>query len=84
MQLATAKIAKPEAIKFVLGQTHSIKTVGDVDEVLVPRRSSVSEVPSGKRALPCSKTHVAQQHKAIFACLAPTYVGCAESGAREE
>jgi len=35
MQLLTVKIEKPEAINFVLGQTHFIKTVEDVHETLV-------------------------------------------------
>ena len=35
MQLTTVKIDKPEAINFVLGQTHFIKTVEDVHEALV-------------------------------------------------
>lgn len=35
MQLHTVKIDKPEAINFVLGQTHFIKTVEDVHEALV-------------------------------------------------
>jgi adenosine/AMP kinase len=35
MQLVTVKIDKPESINFILGQTHFIKTVEDVHEVLV-------------------------------------------------
>ena len=35
MQLLTVKIDKPEAINFILGQTHFIKTVEDVHEALV-------------------------------------------------
>ena len=35
MQLLTVKIDKPEAINFILGQTHFIKTVEDVHETLV-------------------------------------------------
>ena len=35
MQLVTVKIDKPEATNFILGQTHFIKTVEDVHEVLV-------------------------------------------------
>ena len=35
MQLTTVRIEKPEAINFVLGQTHFIKTVEDVHEALV-------------------------------------------------
>jgi hypothetical protein len=35
MNLITVKIDKPEAINFILGQTHFIKTVEDVHEALV-------------------------------------------------
>jgi adenosine/AMP kinase len=35
MNLTTIKIEKPEAINFILGQTHFIKTVEDVHETLV-------------------------------------------------
>jgi adenosine/AMP kinase len=35
MQLITVRIDKPEAINFILGQTHFIKTVEDVHETLV-------------------------------------------------
>jgi adenosine/AMP kinase len=35
MNLSTVKIEKPEAINFILGQTHFIKTVEDVYEALV-------------------------------------------------
>ncbi len=35
MELKTVKIEKPEAINFILGQSHFIKTVEDVHEVLV-------------------------------------------------
>lgn len=35
MQLTTVRIEKPDAINFILGQTHFIKTVEDVHEVLV-------------------------------------------------
>ena len=35
MELTTVKIDKPEAINFILGQTHFIKTVEDVHEALV-------------------------------------------------
>ncbi|MDD3180024.1 MAG: adenosine-specific kinase [Opitutaceae bacterium] len=34
MQLTTVRIEKPEAINFILGQTHFIKTVEDVHEAL--------------------------------------------------
>jgi uncharacterized protein len=34
MQLVTVKIDKPESTNFILGQTHFIKTVEDVHEVL--------------------------------------------------
>jgi len=35
MQLSTVRIEKPEAINFVLGQTHFIKSVEDIHEALV-------------------------------------------------
>jgi adenosine/AMP kinase len=35
MQLHTVKIEKPEAINFILGQTHFIKSVEDIHEALV-------------------------------------------------
>jgi adenosine/AMP kinase len=35
MDIATVRIEKPEAINFVLGQTHFIKSVEDIHEALV-------------------------------------------------
>ena len=35
MDLTTLKIEKPEAINFILGQTHFIKSVEDMHEALV-------------------------------------------------
>ena len=35
MQLFTVQIEKPEAVNFILGQTHFIKSVEDLHEVLV-------------------------------------------------
>lgn len=35
MQLITVKIEKPEAMNFILGQTHFIKSVEDIHEALV-------------------------------------------------
>ena len=35
MQLKTVRIDKPEAINFILGQTHFIKSVEDIHEALV-------------------------------------------------
>lgn len=35
MQLITVKIDKPDAINFILGQTHFIKSVEDIHEALV-------------------------------------------------
>ena len=35
MELVTVKIEKPEAINFILGQTHFIKSVEDIHEALV-------------------------------------------------
>ena len=35
MQIVTVKIEKPEAVNFILGQTHFIKSVEDLHEALV-------------------------------------------------
>lgn len=35
MEISTVKIEKPEAINFILGQSHFIKTVEDVHEALI-------------------------------------------------
>ena len=35
MDIQTVKIQKPEAINFILGQSHFIKTVEDIHEALV-------------------------------------------------
>ena len=35
MQLTTVRIEKPEAVNFILGQTHFIKSVEDIHEALV-------------------------------------------------
>lgn len=35
MQLVSVKIEKPEAVNFILGQTHFIKSVEDIHEALV-------------------------------------------------
>jgi adenosine/AMP kinase len=35
MQLSTVRIDKPEAVNFILGQTHFIKSVEDIHEALV-------------------------------------------------
>lgn len=35
MQLTTVRIDKPEAVNFVLGQTHFIKSVEDIHEALI-------------------------------------------------
>ncbi len=35
MQLTTVKIEKPEAVNFILGQSHFIKTVEDLHEAMV-------------------------------------------------
>ena len=42
MDLTTVTIEKPEEINFILGQTHFIKTVEDVYEVMV------NSVPNAK------------------------------------
>jgi len=35
MELVTVKIEKPDAVNFILGQTHFIKSVEDIHEALV-------------------------------------------------
>jgi adenosine/AMP kinase len=35
MQFSTVKIEKPEAVNFILGQTHFIKSVEDIHEALI-------------------------------------------------
>ncbi|MCL4563011.1 MAG: adenosine-specific kinase, partial [Chloroflexi bacterium] len=35
MEIKTVKIEKPDEINFILGQSHFIKTVEDIYEVLV-------------------------------------------------
>src|SRR5690349_23855081 len=35
MELTTVRIAKPDALNFILGQTHFIKSVEDIHEALV-------------------------------------------------
>ena len=35
MQISTVKIEKPEAVNFILGQTHFVKSVEDLHEALV-------------------------------------------------
>ncbi len=35
MNLKSVKIEKPEAVNFILGQSHFIKTVEDIHEALV-------------------------------------------------
>ena len=44
MEIQTVKIEKPEAINFILGQSHFIKTVEDIHEALV---SSVPGIKFG-------------------------------------
>lgn len=44
MQLVTVKIKKPDDINFILGQSHFIKTVEDIHEVMV---QSVPEIKFG-------------------------------------
>lgn len=61
MQMISVKIDKPEAINFILGQTHFIKSVEDIHEALV---SSVPGIKfglafceaSGKCLVRCSGT----------------------------
>ena len=64
MQLSTVRIEKPEAVNFILGQSHFIKTVEDIHETLV---SGVPGVKfglafceaSGKCLVRCSGTDAA-------------------------
>jgi hypothetical protein len=35
MQLISVNIEKPEAVNFILGQTHFIKSVEDIHEALI-------------------------------------------------
>ncbi len=44
MDLTTVKIDKPEAINFILGQSHFIKTVEDMHEALVSFLQSHSDL----------------------------------------
>ena len=44
MEIQTVKIEKPEAVNFILGQSHFIKTVEDIHEALV---SSVPGIKFG-------------------------------------
>ena len=41
MDLATVKIEKPEAVNFILGQSHFIKTVEDIHEAIVQTNSQM-------------------------------------------
>ena len=49
MEIQTVKIEKPEAINFILGQSHFIKTVEDIHEALV---SSVPGIKFGDLRTP--------------------------------
>ena len=54
MDIQAVKIEKPEAINFILGQSHFIKTVEDIHEVLV---SSVPGIADGDQIkIHCSRT----------------------------
>jgi adenosine/AMP kinase len=61
MQVSTVKIEKPEAINFILGQTHFIKSVEDLHEVLVGAAPGIKFglafcEASGKCLVRCSGT----------------------------
>jgi uncharacterized protein len=61
MQLTTVKIDKPEAVNFILGQTHFIKSVEDLHEVLVAAAPGIKFglafcEASGKCLVRCSGT----------------------------
>ena len=49
MNLATVTIEKPEAINFILGQTHFIKSVEDVHEALVTAVKKETSHAKGNR-----------------------------------
>ena len=58
MELLSVRIEKPEAIKFILGQTYFIKTVEDLHEALVGRGARNQLGPSvlrGVRKVPCAR-----------------------------
>ena len=64
MQLLNVKIDKPEAVNFILGQTHFIKTVEDVHEALVGAVPGIKFglafcEASGKCLVRCSGTDAA-------------------------
>ncbi len=64
MQLLTVKIDKPEALNFILGQTHFIKSVEDVHEALVGAVPGIKFglafcEASGKCLVRCSGTDAA-------------------------
>jgi uncharacterized protein len=64
MQLTTVRIEKPDAINFILGQTHFIKTVEDVHEALVNAVPGIKFglafcEASGKCLIRCSGTDAA-------------------------
>ena len=61
MQLITVPIEKPEAVNFILGQTHFIKTVEDLHETLVAAVPGIQFglafcEASGKCLIRCSGT----------------------------
>lgn len=41
MEIKIVKIEKPEAINFILGQSHFIKTVEDIHEAIVQTNSQM-------------------------------------------
>jgi len=64
MELLTVRIEKPEAVNFILGQTHFIKTVEDVHEALVGAVPGIKFglafcEASGKCLVRCSGTDAA-------------------------
>jgi hypothetical protein len=75
MQLTTVKIEKPEAVNFILGQTHFIKTVEDVHEALVNAVPGIKFglafcEASGKCLVRCSGTDAAMTELAKTNALA--------------
>ncbi|BCX04559.1 MAG: membrane protein [Candidatus Roseilinea sp.] len=61
MQLTTVKINKPDSVNFILGQSHFIKTVEDIHEVMVTAVPGIRFglafcEASGARLIRCSGT----------------------------
>ena len=72
MELLSVRIEKPEAVNFILGQTHFIKTVEDLHEALVGAVPGIRFglafcEASGKCLVRCSGTdHSPHQRNALW------------------